>query len=377
MNGEGLKDARRMDKSQQTLYRMNRLLKITGIEAYTARTNVGSRAEYFALLTQFVETAPSLIGDLIRALKTRNAEQFQRKGFELRKILLAIGADELLWEIKKTADFSRTGLWKECAERAVLVVSRVKRLNEQVTGARVKPGETVEDAQDEDGDSGGGRTAADTPIVAVEQKAAPSGRPRAPIEPERFEAIRPLLKYPVQAMDYIRDLMRFSYNLYTDALLASLYSCLSKRDREDAESQFDSLMQSVREQQDTGVGERKKILVIDDAPDILHSVNTILRDKYTVYCATNYMAALKVLANNSPDLIILDIEMPGMNGFELIGIIRKLGPYATTPLFFLSANGTVENVVASRKLGGNDFIKKPIDPSFLLSKIRQHLTDEN
>lgn len=264
-----------MDENPQTVYRMNRLLKIAEIEAYSARTNVGSRAEYFALLTAFTETAPTIIKELIKALKARDAEQFQRRGFELRKILLAIGADDLLWEMTKTANLARRGLWQECAERAELFVSRVKGLNEQVAGTRANP----EDAQNED------------------------------VEP----------------------------------------------------------------QDHAGAGERKKILAVDDAPDILQTVNSILCDEYTVYCVTNHMAALKVLANNHPDLVILDIEMPDMSGFDMAEVIRRLKAYKNTPMFFLSANVTVENIVNSRKVGVNDFIKKPIEPPFLLSKVRQYL----
>ncbi len=86
---------------KQTLYRMNRLLRIAEIEAYSARTNVGSRAEYFALLTTFIEAAPSRVEELIAALKVHNAELFQRNGYELRKMLLAIGANGLLWETER------------------------------------------------------------------------------------------------------------------------------------------------------------------------------------------------------------------------------------------------------------------------------------
>ncbi len=349
---------------KQTLYRMNRLLRIAEIEAYSARTNVGSRAEYFALLTTFIEAAPSRVEELIAALKVHNAELFQRNGYELRKMLLAIGANGLLWETERTAELSRSGLWKECAERAVLLASRVKRLVEQLVDTRARPGETLETEDD-------GKTSA--PFAGRDARL--SGLPRSPIEPERFENIRSLLDTPREAMDYIRDLMRFSYNLYVDALLASLHECLSKREWENAKRQFDSLMRSVLEPHDNiGRDEKKKrILAIDDAPDILHFINTILRDEYTVYCATNHMAALKVLANSIPNLIILDIEMPDINGFDMAWVIRKLKSYEATPLFFLSANATMENVVKSRQVGISDFVKKPIEPPFLLSKVRQHL----
>ena len=349
------------------LYRMNRLLRITEIDAYSARTNVGSRAEYCALLTTFIEASPTLAEGLSAALKIRNAELFQKTCFNLQKLLLSIGANNLLWEAEKTADLSRKKLWKECADRTVPFVLRIKRLSDQLRDACVKPGESVE----ADGDD----SPADIHVIAIGQGAIASGRPRAPIEPERFEQIRPYLRHPVQAIERIRELMAFSYNHYVDALLASLHGCLSNGEWENAENQFESLMQSVREPQEQVDGGKKgKVLAVDDAPDILHAVNTILKDEYTVYCATNHMAALKVLANNHPDLVILDIEMPDMSGFDMVGMIRTIKAYENIPVFFLSANVTVENIVKSRKMGVGDFLKKPVNPEFLLSKVRHGIS---
>ncbi len=350
----------------QTVYRMNRLLRITEIEAFSARTNVGSRTRYFGLLTEFIDTAPFLLDRLIASLQANNAELLQKTSFELQKLLLSIGAINLLWDAEKAAEQARANSWRKCADGIVLLISRVKKLREQLQETRVDSAEKLK------ADDGGAHS---THIVAIEQGTVASGRPRAPIEPERFERLRQFEnRSPREIMALIRDLMAFSYNYYIDALLASVHECLSNNDVESAERQLDNLLQSVRDQDDSrDKGIKKKILALDDAPDILQAVNTILRDEYMVYCATNHMAALKVLANNNPDLVILDIEMPDMSGFEMIAVIRGIKTYKNIPALFLSGNVTVENIVNSRKAGVNDFIKKPIEPSFLLSKVRQHI----
>ena len=197
------------------LYRMNRLLRITEIDAYSARTNAGSLAEHCALLTSFIEASPALAEGLLAASKARNAELIQKTCFNLQKLLLSLGANNLLWEAEKTADLLRKKLWGECADRTVPLVCRIKRLSDQLRDARAKPGESLE--ADDDG------SPADIHVIVIDQGAIASGRPRAPIEPERFEQIRPYLRYPAQAIERIRELMGFSSLLSRENALKFMY----------------------------------------------------------------------------------------------------------------------------------------------------------
>ncbi len=135
--------------------------------------------------------------------------------FNLQKLLLSIGANNLLWEAEKAADLSRKKLWGECADRTVPLILRIKRLSDQLRDARAKPDESLE--ADDDG------SPADIHVIVIDQGAIASGRPRAPIEPERFEQIRPYLRYPAQAIERIGELMGFSSLLSRENALKFMY----------------------------------------------------------------------------------------------------------------------------------------------------------
>ncbi len=107
-------------------------------------------------------------------------------------------------------------------------------------------------------------------------------------------------------------------------------------------------------------------------PDVLSTVKAVLRNTYAVYGLINHMAALKFLTSNSADLILLDIEMPDMNGFALLGIIRKIRAYESMPVIFLTGNASVENIKKAHSAGSNDFAPKPLEAKVLL-KPAMHL----
>ena len=115
----------------------------------------------------------------------------------------------------------------------------------------------------------------------------------------------------------------------------------------------------------------KRILAIDDVPDVLSTIKAVLQDSYTVFGVTNGMSAMKFLANNTADLILLDIEMPDMDGFTLLRIIRQMENYKKTPVVFLTGNASVEYIRTAIENGGNDFVKKPFEVHVLKEKIRK------
>jgi DNA-binding response OmpR family regulator len=115
-------------------------------------------------------------------------------------------------------------------------------------------------------------------------------------------------------------------------------------------------------------GAEKKILVVDDADLILHVLRTFLQDSdYKLICTTSANAALNFLQTNRPDLFILDIEMPEMNGYDLARRIRALGQEA--PIIFLTGSTTQESVEKALMMGAADFIAKPISKAKLLERI--------
>lgn len=116
---------------------------------------------------------------------------------------------------------------------------------------------------------------------------------------------------------------------------------------------------------------KKVILAVDDSPEILNSISGILSKDYDFFGVSSYKAALRFLDNRTPDLFIFDIEMPGMNGFELASTIdiKK----SQKPLIFLTSNAFGHNVKEAVGVGATDFIAKPCDSNMLLSKVQKSL----
>ena len=117
------------------------------------------------------------------------------------------------------------------------------------------------------------------------------------------------------------------------------------------------------------------ILAVDDNPSILRAVNHILGDMYRVYTLPEPQAIKEILKKVTPDLFLLDCEMPVMHGFELVSVIRAIDGHDETPIVFLTSVGTVDNLSVASGLGTRDFIVKPIDEIVLREKMEKHLAD--
>ncbi len=101
------------------------------------------------------------------------------------------------------------------------------------------------------------------------------------------------------------------------------------------------------------------ILIVDDEPSIIQSLSGLLNDEgFEALSASNGFEALKVIAAESPDLVLLDIWMPGMDGIETLKAIKKEYPYIQAVM--ITGHGTIETAVRAIKLGAFDFIEKPL-----------------
>ena len=118
---------------------------------------------------------------------------------------------------------------------------------------------------------------------------------------------------------------------------------------------------------------QKNILAVDDRPEILTNVSSALSDYYKVFGAPGGHAALQIIQKIKIDLFILDIDMPGMNGFELTEKIRAEERYEQTPIMFLTATSSRERILKSMQLGIKDFIVKPAYNETLLAKVGKYL----
>src|SRR5260370_11751569 len=110
------------------------------------------------------------------------------------------------------------------------------------------------------------------------------------------------------------------------------------------------------------------ILIVDDEPRILDSVRMNLElDGYQVFEATNGQEALDAVRLRLPDLVVMDVMMPEMDGFEALRELRK---FSGVPVVLLTVKANERDVIHGLELGGADYIAKPFSPGVLLSRIK-------
>ena len=114
----------------------------------------------------------------------------------------------------------------------------------------------------------------------------------------------------------------------------------------------------------------KKILIADDEPDILEIIQyNLQKEGYEVITAKNGSEAIDMAIKNRPDLIILDIMMPGKNGIEVCNLLRLKPVFNETLIVFLTALSDESTEVKGLETGADDYITKPISPKVLVSKV--------
>ena len=120
--------------------------------------------------------------------------------------------------------------------------------------------------------------------------------------------------------------------------------------------------------------QKPTILVVDDTPDNLTLMSGLLKQSYSVKLATNGEKALQLAgAANKPDLIILDIMMPGMSGFEVCERLKSDASTRDIPVIFLTAMTSTEDERKGLELGAVDFITKPVNPPIVMARVATHL----
>jgi adenylate cyclase len=118
-----------------------------------------------------------------------------------------------------------------------------------------------------------------------------------------------------------------------------------------------------------------RILVIEDEPANIQTLSTLLKERgYQVNIATNGRQALEVLERIRPDLILLDIMMPEMDGFETCRRIKASTAWREIPIIFLTAKTDTADIVRGFELGAVDYVAKPFNAHELLARVNTHLT---
>lgn len=116
------------------------------------------------------------------------------------------------------------------------------------------------------------------------------------------------------------------------------------------------------------------ILVVDDNRQNLTVVSNFLKEKnYKLALAIDVNSAMKILENNKIDLILLDIMMPGMDGFSVCRKLKENSKTKDIPVIFLTAKTETEDIVKGFKVGGVDYITKPFNKEELYARVNNHI----
>src|ERR1700749_3025462 len=120
--------------------------------------------------------------------------------------------------------------------------------------------------------------------------------------------------------------------------------------------------------------EKQTVLLVDDAPANIQIVNSILKDTYKIRIATNGAKALELAsATPPPDLILLDVMMPEMDGYEVCSRLKKDPQTRDIPVIFLTGQTEIEDETRGFEDGAVDYIHKPFSPAVVKARVQTHL----
>lgn len=115
---------------------------------------------------------------------------------------------------------------------------------------------------------------------------------------------------------------------------------------------------------------KARVLVVDDEQEILHMLRLALEKDFEPVVAHNGMEAIEKITSYQPDMIVLDAMMPKMSGFQLCQSLRRNVRFSKTPILFISARNTPRDIEYAKRMGGNDFLGKPFQPTQLIERLK-------
>jgi DNA-binding response OmpR family regulator len=117
---------------------------------------------------------------------------------------------------------------------------------------------------------------------------------------------------------------------------------------------------------------KKRLLIVDDEVDLAEMIKFRMESNgYEVLLAHDGQAALETARKERPDLIILDLMLPKMDGYKVCGLLKKDGRYASIPIIIFTAKGQDDDMKLGEELGADAYIVKPFEPQVLLGKIKE------
>lgn len=123
--------------------------------------------------------------------------------------------------------------------------------------------------------------------------------------------------------------------------------------------------------------DKAKILIVDDSPANIETLNETLENEFDIYFATDGNDALQKVHLLGPDLILLDIMMPVMDGFEVCRRLKENEQFRDIPIIFITALDQPEDESKGLVLGAADYVTKPFNPDLVLLRVRNHLKLKN
>jgi two-component system phosphate regulon response regulator PhoB len=116
---------------------------------------------------------------------------------------------------------------------------------------------------------------------------------------------------------------------------------------------------------------KERILVVDDEEDILELVRfNLAREGYPIICTTSGEETLKIVQREDPDLIVLDLMLPGIDGLEVAKALKSDPKTRDIPIIMLTAKGEEADIVTGLELGADDYVTKPFSPRILVARVR-------
>ena len=121
------------------------------------------------------------------------------------------------------------------------------------------------------------------------------------------------------------------------------------------------------------IPEKRSLLIVDDEKINILTFKHILGDEYTIFSAKNGQEAIEVAKKHLPDLILMDILMPDMNGYEVLALIKSIKEISEIPVIFITGLTNVEDEERGLNLGAVDYITKPFSPSIVKLRVRNQI----
>ncbi|WP_370315203.1 PleD family two-component system response regulator, partial [Thalassolituus sp.] len=116
------------------------------------------------------------------------------------------------------------------------------------------------------------------------------------------------------------------------------------------------------------------VLIVDDSPSNIRVMAAVLQERYRVKTATSGQQCIEMAIRHKPDLILLDIEMPGISGYDVCRELKRLSETQDVPIIFVTGRDNIEDEEMGLRIGAVDYITKPIRPVILSARVDTHIT---